>query len=231
MALTVVATLTFSADAVILTDTTGAYDVSSNPTGYGTPNAEFTDFAHYAIIRKKNVNDVDDETLTMDTYNPISDTVFQADREVDGWYEGKKFNVTIWDAGDTYTGGTIDTGSVVYFSGVLYYCNTTTSAGESPLTHPAKWTAVSDITGVEDNSTVTVTTIGRVTAYNADVYWSRQIAANSQRGLCGVCEDDKLKVRLDTIYRYVQNVLVADQFGDNTNGEWNVLRLIALGAV
>lgn len=231
MALTVVADLTFSADKVILTDNTGDYNVTTNPTGYGTPNAAFADYAHYAIIRKKNVNSVADEVLTLDAYNPITDTVFEADRETDGWYEGVKLNIPIWDAGDTYTGGSLTTGGVVYYSGSVYYCVTTTSAGESPGTHPAKWTAVSDLTTIEDNPTIVVTIDGRTTAYDADVYWSQQIATLSQQGQCGVpFEDNKLKDRLDKIYRYIQNVLVADQLGNNTDGEWCVLQLRALGA-
>lgn len=228
MALVVVAETTFAEDLVVLTDTTGAYNVTTNPTGYGAPNAAFAAYAHYAIIRKKNVDSVADEVLTLTAYNPITDTVFQAPRTTDGWYEGKKLTIPIWVTLTAYTSGTAATGSIVYYSGVVYYCITTNS--DAAFT-PAKWTAVSDLTTIEDNATLTVTTDGRVTAYDADVYWSKQIATLSQQGQCGVpFEDDKLKARLDKIYRYIQNVLVADQLGNNQDGEWCVLQLIAMGA-
>lgn len=221
MALTVVVEMVFGEDTVQMNDITGDYHAVDNPTGYGAPNAAFTDYAHYAIIRKKNVNDVADEVLTVDTYNEISETEFSAPRTVDGWYEAVKLNILVW------TAGTYAADIVKYYNGVIYKANTSTSN-----TPPhADWDIITDLTDIEDNNSITATIEGRVTAYNADVYWSIKIAENSQAGHCGLCEDDKLKARLDTIYRYIQSVLVADQLGDNTSGEWSALRLIALGAV
>lgn len=227
MALTVTDDLTFSSTKVILTDTTGAYDAGDNTGGYGTPNAAFADYAHYAIIRKKNVNDVADEVLTLDAYNPITDTEFTADRETDGWYEGNKLNIPIWVSATSYTAGTAATGSVVYYSGVVYYCINNNS--DVAFT-PANWTAISDLTDIEDNPTIIATPVGRVTAYDADVYWSQQMANLSQQGETWIQTDNKLKARLDLIYQQIQVVLVADQLGNNTDGEWAVLRLRAMGA-
>lgn len=229
MALTVTDSMSFSEDSVILTDTTGDYDAVDNPGGYGTPNAAFADYAHYAIIRKKNVNNVADEVLTLNSYNPITDTEFSAARDRDGWYEGVKLNIPIWDTGFVATGGTAATGSVVYHSGVVYYCNTS-NTNESPTASPAKWTSVSDLTTIEDNPTLIATIVDRVTAYDADVYWSGQIAELSQQGLTWQEPDNKLRARLQLIYEQIQVVLVADQLGNNTDGEWAVLRLRNLGA-
>jgi len=220
MALTIALELVFSADEVTMNDITGDYHVTDNPTGYGTPNAEFTDFAHFAIIRKKNVNSVADEDLVLTAYNELSATEFIGPRTVDGWYEGIKFNIPIW------TAGTYAADIVKFYNGVIYKANTSTSQ-----TPPhADWDIVTDLTTLEENASITVTTEDRVTAYNADVYWSQQIALMSQQGKCGVCEDDRLKARLDKIYRHIQAVLVADQLGNDTDGEWNALALINLGA-
>lgn len=221
MPLTVKAALSFSKTQVIFTDTTGNYNATTNPGGYGAPNALFTDYAHYAIIRKKNVNGVADVVMSLLTYDPLTATEFKATRTLDGWYEAKKLNILKWLAG-TYP---LDT--VRYYNGVVYKANTSTS--ETPGAG-AQWTVVTDLTTIESNSTVTVTIDGRVTVFNADLYWSKQIAANSQKGLCGVCEDDRKKKRLDDIFFHIQAGLIADQTGDNTNGEWNVLALIQLGA-
>jgi len=221
MALTVALELVFSATTVQLNDITGAYDAVDNPTGYGAPNAAFADYAHYAIIRKKNVNSVADVVLSLASYDEITAEEFIGTRSADGWHEGCKLNIPIWTAG-TYASGTVK-----FYNGVIYKANTSTSQ-----TPPhADWDVVTDLTTIEGNSSIITTYEGRVTAYNADVYWSKQIALNSQAGHCGLCEDDKKKARLDKIYRYIQNVLVADQLGDNTNGEWNALQLIAMGAV
>ena len=229
MALVVTVTETFSATKVILTDTTGDYVAVTNPTGYGnTASNEFVDFGHYAIIRKKNVNSVADAVLTLDSYNPVTATEFTADRAVDGWYEGKKLTIPIWLVGTAYTSGTAATASIVDYLGTPYR-SIQSGTGHLP-SDAAWWTAVTDLTTIEANPTITVTTINRVTPYNADVYWSKVIAANSQKGLCGLCEDDRQKERLDKIYLHIQCVLVADQLGSDTAGEWNSLTLQTLGA-
>lgn len=230
MALALAATLTFSATKVILTNTTGDYDVSDNPGGYGSPNAEFTDYAHYAIIRKKNVNGVADSVLTLDSYNPVSAVSFSADRSVDGWHEGKLLEIEVWDIGTAYTGGTALTGSVVEDDGVVYYCEQN-NTGNKPSLNPSDWEPVTDLTTIEENPFVLTKFVGRVTPYNADVYWSTKMAENSQAGRCGICADSREKERLDKIYFHIQAVLVADQLGSNTDGEFNVLALLALGAL
>jgi hypothetical protein len=236
MALVVTVTETFSATKVILTDNTGAYNVTSNPTGYGSPNAAFADYGHYAIIRKKNVNSVADQILTLDSYDPTTVTAFTATRSVDGWCEGKKLNIPIWVGGTSYTAGSLSVGSIVSRSGIPYYCiQSHSTPSKDPATQSAYWTVIpnwttSGLADIEANPSITVTTIGRVTAYNADVYWSAAMAANSQRGLNGFAQDDRQKSRYDLIYYHIQCVLVADQLGNNTSGEWNALTLQTLGA-
>lgn len=221
MALDVSVDQVFGRQSLTFRDITGAYNASSNPGGYGAPNALFTDYAHYAIIRKKNINGVDDVVMAIDTYNPISATEFTITRDKDGWYECKKLNITIWSAG-TYPSGTVR-----YHNTVVYKANTSTS--QTPGAG-AEWDVVSDLTTIEANNTVLVTTDGRTTAYDADVYWSKKIAQTTQMAMHNQDPDDRLKLRYDDIRRKVQQVLVADQQGNNTAGEWVVLALRALGA-
>jgi hypothetical protein len=221
MALIVVPVFQFSLTTITMVDMTGAYNVTTNPTGYGSPNPAFTDYAHYAIIRKKNVNSVADSALTLSSYNPITDVNYSAPRAVDGWYQGTKLNILIWTAG-TYASGTVR-----YYSGVIYQANTSTSSTPGA---DGTWTVVTDLTTIEANASVVATVINRDTAYNADVYWSSQIAELTKQGNLAIEDDDRDKNRLDTIYRTIQQVLVADQRGNNTAGEWCVLRLQLLGA-
>jgi hypothetical protein len=220
MALTVVVELSFTATGVTLTDATGAYDVTSNPTGYGSPNAAFADYAHYAILRKKNVNEVADEDLDVTAYDETSATAFSATRSVDGWHQGVKLNIPVWTAG-TYASGTVK-----YYNGVIYQANTSTSQ-QPPH---ANWDIISDLTDIEGHTSIITTTINNVTAYNADVYWSQQIALLSQQGMCGICEDSRKRERLERIRNHITAVLVADIRDNNTDGEWNALALISLGA-
>lgn len=212
--------ISFSATQVIVDDTTGNYSVS-NTGGYGAPNDLFSDFAHYLILRKKNVNQVADVVMTLDSYNPLSSTQFTATRTIDGWYEAKKLNIRKWTAGSYVLN------DVRYYNGAVYKATTATSGTPGVS---LDWQVVTDLTTIESNATVVTSVDGRVTNYNADVYWSRQIAVNSQKGHCGICADDRQKSRLDKIEFHLQASLVADQIGDNESGEWNVLALQALGA-
>ncbi len=222
MALSQSSTLTFSATQVVLTNTTGDYDNPDNLGGYGTPNPAFADLAHYAIIRKKNVGeDAEDELLTLDSYNPITATSFTATRTDDGWHEGVLIDIIIW------TAGTYAAGQVRYYNGGIWMANTSTTGtpGVSP-----DWDSVS-LEDIEENDSVYAYAYGRSTAYNSDTYWSREIAKNSQRGRCGICEDDRQKERLDRIEFHINAVLVADQQGNNQDAEFNSLALVELGAV
>lgn len=213
--------LAFSRQSLTATDTTGDYDAVTNPTGYGAPNDAFADFAHYVIIRKKNNNDVDDEVLVVDAYSPISATEFTATRDKDGWYEVAKLNIRIWSAG-TYASGTVR-----YHAGSVYLSNQSTS--ETPGAG-SDWDVVTDLTEIETNNTVLVTPEGRVTAYDADVYWSKRIAEITQKAMQQIAPDDRKKARLDDIYTKIQQAVVADGLGNNMAGEWAVLALRTLGA-
>ena len=220
MALSLSAALTFTATQVVLTNDTGDYSID-NTGGYGAPNTPFASLAHYAIIRKKNVNGVADEVLAINSYDPLTVEEFTFTREIDGYYEGTLIDINIW------TAGTYAAGKVVYYNGSIYVANTSTT--ETPGTGD-EWDITSDLTEIEDSDDVYTAIDGRTTPYNADVYWSKQIAQNSQRGRCGICEDDRQKERLDKIEFHISCVLVADQQGNNQDGEWNVLSLIELGA-
>lgn len=222
MALLTTVSMSFTASTVVLANTTGTYDALTNLTGYGTPNAAFSDYAHYAIIRKKNVNNVADEVLVLSSYDPTLAVSFSAPRATDGWYEGKELSILIW------TAGTYAADIVKYNGGVVYKANTSTS--EEPGTG-SDWDVVSDLTTIEGNASIIETTIGRVTPYNADVYWSKKKALYAQQGRNGLTLEDKAQARMDTIYRKIQEVLVADQLGLDTDGEWIVLDLIEMGAV
>lgn len=220
MSIVLDADFSFSAEAGTFTNETGDYS-AENTGGYGSPNDAFNLFAHYAIVRKKNVNDVDDVVLTLESYDPLTAEAFTFERTLDGWYEGALLDIRIWTAG-TYPSGTVRS-----YGGVIYEANQSTSGVPGVSAH---WDVVSDLEDIEDNSTVSKKIVGRCTAYNADVYWSTQIATNSQRGRCGIAADERTKKRLDDIYFHIQAILVADQLGNNEDGEWNALALNALGA-
>lgn len=229
MALARTGTLTFSATQVTLTNTTGDYNAVTNPGGYGAPNPTFASLHHYGILRKKAVGTETDEVLSVTSDGYASALTFVATRERDGWFEGKLLDISIWDSGTAYTGGTLVTGSVVSYLGVVYY-SILNGTNQQPNISPTYWTAVTDYTTIEDNASISVTTVGRVTVYDADLYWSNKMALNSQNGRVGLSPDDRQTAALNRILWHIQCALVADQFGNNSDGEWNVRTLRSLGA-
>ncbi len=69
-----------------ISDATGAYDVTSNPTGYGAPNTERTNLA--LIIIGKYKASIGDTELTFDAYNPETVTSFTVSNlTLDGYYQ------------------------------------------------------------------------------------------------------------------------------------------------
>jgi len=101
---------TNSCSGISITDTTGAYDVTTNPTGIGTPNIDPTDnnFAVSITIDGGSAIDLTDEVPTTVTGNFSYDTI---DIDLaDGWH-------TI-----VYT-VTSDTGTSVKTVKIFTYCN------------------------------------------------------------------------------------------------------------
>jgi len=61
-------------DELVFTETTGAYDAVSNPTGYGAPNAETTDMAAPTLTLEDSSGNV--TTLNIGVNFPSSDTSY-----------------------------------------------------------------------------------------------------------------------------------------------------------
>lgn len=222
--------LEFGEETIDIVDTTGNYDVDSNPTGYGAPNPERDDRARYVAIRKKNVNDVADGAWTVAVYG----TQFTRDR--DGWNQGVMFSIVKWDSGTSFGAGSGDTNvSIVDYNGTLYKALRTT-VNDIPPSSPDDWSAIDpDEVSGDDllllvNSNVIKTYKNRTTVYDADVYWSTQMAEKTQKGFAGIAITDRDKKRLDDIYRKIQQALSADQLGNNSDAEWIVLGLRTIGA-
>lgn len=129
--------------ALVLDDDTGTWDVSTNPTGYqaeagdASGNPKRSALAVYALTTKKNPEgtDVDLDYTSVDS---SADTIASWEFEItsDGWYRGQIIGAPIWDSGTAYA-----VGQLIWFSDALYTCAITTSAAESPVTAPTKWTA------------------------------------------------------------------------------------------
>lgn len=223
MALALKTEFLISPDTISLKNITGTYDALSNPGGYGTPNEAFDDFAHYAILTKKNVNNVADVVLAINAYDPLSALQFTAPRTVDGWFEGVLLDVRFWDDAEANT-----VGQIRHVDGNNYIA-IQDGTNHPPASSPSYWEAIA-LADMVDNDSVEVLKSDTISIFNADVYWSKKMAGFSKQGKCGVCEDDREKRRMDDIEFHISAANVACGMGNYVDGEWNVLSLLKLGA-
>ncbi len=78
-----------------VSDITGDYDASTNPTGYGTPNLLRSDFAFMAIAYDMN-SDTSKE-IDLEDYDPTSVSIFTLPISNDGYYKLNIYTVPIAD--------------------------------------------------------------------------------------------------------------------------------------
>jgi len=124
----------------ILEDSTGVYDVTDNPGGYGTPNPERASLALYLYGYKYN-KDVPDTLLTIDNVaapTAASWTIFMSQ---DGYYYFKLLGFAIYDVALPYI-----VGDKVYYTGSYYNAIDVVAAGQDPINNPALWEVISDLT-------------------------------------------------------------------------------------
>jgi hypothetical protein len=79
-----------------LSDSTGVYEVSDNPGGYGTPNPDRADIALILVANNKRQDDGDVE-CTVQTYNPVTATTFIVELNKDGWYQVDTYGLRLYD--------------------------------------------------------------------------------------------------------------------------------------
>ena len=95
-----------SGTELYLTDATGAYEVSDNPGGYGTPNPERSEIALILIATNKrdgdNGGEGDVECVVQD-YNPVSASSFTVTLYKDGWYQIKTYGLRLYDVSTSFS--------------------------------------------------------------------------------------------------------------------------------
>ncbi|HDZ27737.1 hypothetical protein LCGC14_0641680 [marine sediment metagenome] len=213
-----------SATNTTVEDTTGNYDVVDNPGGWGAPNDEFTDYAHYLTAYKKNVNNVADERLVYADPDPITSLVWVIPRATDGWYYVKHYHIIIWTSGISFVAG-----EACYYNGGIYLA-LADNTNSQPDVSPADWTikpAAEDV----DSATNTLTSEADIVfGYNADLYYGNQIGDNAVEGRNGVCTDQEEEDKLREIEFHINALYSACQKQKFTDAEWSSLKLIELCA-
>lgn len=177
------ATSTSCGELTIL-DNTGNYNVSTNPTGWGSPNAVRSDYYIKLILALKKTTG--DEYITVDAYNDNTVTSWTVDITEDGYYQVFAFACLAWNSGTTYA-----LGHVVYSAAQdQYYKSLQASNLNNAVTVAAYWEVadeISDFTAAVDTYSQTLTYYS--TDNHVELCNSRKCMAKALVNLgCG-CED------------------------------------------
>jgi hypothetical protein len=125
-----------------VTDSTGDYDASSNPGGYGSPNIERTDYALYFVAYRKPFGESE---IDLSIANAAPKTVESWDISLttygDGHYQFDLIHIPIWDNGTSYA-----VNQVVFDDAddALYIATGTTTPGDAPSATPGEWDTIAD---------------------------------------------------------------------------------------
>jgi hypothetical protein len=166
-----------------ITDTTGAYNVSTNPGGYGTPNAARADFGILMFVTNKMTTG--DVPLTVTNGNAHSVSSWTVTFTVDGWYEYYMALAPIWASGPTFAEG-----DVCYsVAEELFYVSLQAGNTNHAVTDGAWWEATTDIEDFVNASNVVRG------LYDDVIYCNSQSCAATANAemLCGCSAEDSKK--------------------------------------
>ena len=124
---------------ILYKDNTGAYDVTTNPTGYGAPNATRASLYLKFFLTLKTTSG--DEQITVPAYNANSVTQWSIPLTQDGYYEAYVFGTLVYAGGTTYA-----LGSVIYHVGTNeFYKSLTAGNLGNAVTDVAFWAPVTEV--------------------------------------------------------------------------------------
>lgn len=87
-------------ETMVVTDVTGAYNVTTNPGGYGTPNEARANLYLKLIVSLR--KSTGRETIDVPAYNENTASTWSITITEDGWYELYLFGCLVWSNAITY---------------------------------------------------------------------------------------------------------------------------------
>jgi hypothetical protein len=187
-------------EQIAMQESTGVYNASTNPGGYGAPNAELVDSAQYCFAFKKNVSTTDaNHTNLLSNTTPedgvgtktwtlnITSTGSNTD---DGWYKFYLLVCPIYSAATAYT-----VNQMVSSANILYKC-IQAGTGQTPASSPTYWTAVNMADTVanleailDDQSTYSIWTgyENDIMIENTEIFYANKVAEAC--AACSPCND------------------------------------------
>jgi hypothetical protein len=148
-------TISAGASTMTITDATGDYNASTNPTGYGSPNTARNVLALYLYAINKRYDggsDLVNTELTIATYDPTIVSEWTVTLNKDGWQQVTVYGLNLYNVNTL-----LEVGEIVYNGGVLERI-TSRTGGSAPYTY-TKVAATEDDLGNPPYTTAYKTTI------------------------------------------------------------------------
>lgn len=136
----------------LVEDSTGVYNVDTNPGGYGTPNPARTDIALYLYGLKHHADEADSALTVTGNTDPLNATSWQVGMTMDGYHYIRVVGVLAWSSATAYV-----VNNIVFYQN-KYYIATQAGSNLDPVNNSTYWTEVTDLTtdAVYANSSVYV---------------------------------------------------------------------------
>lgn len=172
-----------------LTDSTGVYDVTDNPGGYGTPNPARNTLALYLYGYKYRANPTDDEAITINNTIPETVTQWEIPMTEDGYRYFRLLAVPLWDSSAQVTG------NIRYYQS-KYYIATGNSTNLDPINNTGVWAEITDLTtaAVYANTSIYVLSYDIVTNYFGKQCMQTQMF-NEANTNCNCDDNNRTEVR------------------------------------
>lgn len=170
-------------NTLVISDSTGVYNVSINPGGYGAPNPARNTL--YMILFCNLRDSSGNRTpVTIPSYNYNTVTSWTITLSQDGWYELYAFSTIVWAGGTTYAQGNI----VFDVASNSFYVSQVSSNTGNAVTNVAYWLPTTNILDF-----IAATAASQANAYDVtlnDVELCRSVKCKANALFQAVEQDD-----------------------------------------
>ena len=192
--------ITADCGTVVNTDTTGNYNVTTNPTGYGAPNETRANLYIKFLVNLRKTSGR--EPITIAAYNDNTVTSWSYAITEDGWYEQYVFACLVWSAVITYAAGEI----AYNVATDLYYKSLVAGNLNNAVTNAAFWKATEDVLDFAAAVALAQADVYEFTLNSLEVCRSRKCEGDMLvKALCDCCDEctlqeyEKVRMKLEAI--------------------------------
>jgi len=210
-------------ESLIVEDSTGAYNVTTNPGGYGTPNEDRVDLGLVITVEKKGYGSTADVEITYDNSVNTLTTVasWTIAVAIDGWFKITCMGIPVWDVSITYAAN-----QAVAYNNVIYTSVAGGNLGNAP--GGAEWDTSITLITIRDNistysptTTIHVGVLDKIVTSLGDIGYGDAVSADTAKDCAPDCYDDINET--NKIWAYLEGSKISGARSKFMEGERKVL--------